>query len=109
MTQDLKRLRYEVENRQAWGDEIKHIPPISFPADWKIQIIPAFGDAVVRFRVLLPNGEEKSIYLDSRDSLGYYGEPYWEVYPVGDDVGRCDRADTAELLRLIAVPSELED
>ncbi len=106
MTQDLQLLRYEVETRQAWQDEIKHIPPISFPTDWKIQIIPAFGDAVVRFRVLLPNGEEKSIYLDSRDSLGCYGEPYWEVYPVGGDVGRCDRADTVRLLELIADLSE---
>ncbi len=94
--------RFNVERNQKWGQEIEHIPFIQFPAEWKIQVIPPFGDAVVRFRVQLPCGAEKSIYLDSRDSLGCFGEPYWEVHPVQDDVGRCERADVERLLILIA-------
>lgn len=101
--------RINVENNQKWGKEIEHIPFIQFPLDWKIQVIPPFGDAVVRFRVQLPCGTEKSIYLDSRDSLGCFGEPYWEVYPVQDDVGRCERADIEQLLILIADTTEGEN
>lgn len=101
--------RVNVERNQKWMEELEHIPFIQFPADWKIQVIPPFGDAVVRFRVQLPCGTEKSIYLDSRDSLGCFGEPYWEVYPVQDDVGRCERADIEQLLTLIADTTEGEN
>ena len=100
--------RISVENNQKWGEEIEHIPFIQFPTDWKIQVIPPFGDAVVRFRVQLPCGTEKSIYLDSRGSLGCYGRPYWEVYPYYGDVGRCDREDVEQLLILIADTTEGE-
>lgn len=98
--------RLEVEEMQKWREEIDFIPFIQFPSDWKIQIIPAFGDAVVRFRVKLPCDIEKSIYLDSRESLGYYGGPYWEVYPFREDVGRCKRSDVDGLLAMIADTTE---
>lgn len=96
--------RYKIESDQDWLGEIKTIPFIQFPADWKIQIIPPFGDAVVRFRVQLPSGEERSIYLDKRNSLGYWenpDEPYWEVYPYQDDVGRCGMNEINLLLEMI--------
>ena len=93
--------RFEIEDQQKWMEEIKHIPFIRFNASWKIQIIPPFGDAVVRFRVKLPSGLEKSVYLDSRNSLGYADEPYWEVYPYMDDVGRCPRNKVQTLLEMI--------
>ena len=105
---DMRLRRYEIEDEQKWREEIEHIPFIRFPADWEVQVIPPFGDAVVRFRVRLPSGQSKSVYLDSRHSLGYYGHPgetpvsYWEVYPYNDDVGRCARDDVAELLNMIA-------
>jgi len=90
-----------IERDQQWMAEIRDIPFIQFPADWKIQIIPPFSDAVIRFRVRLPSGKEKSIYLDTRSSLGFEDAPYWEVYPYKGDVGRCDRENVEELLRMI--------
>ncbi len=104
---NLKLRRYKIEIEQRWEEEIAHIPFIKFPADWEIQITPPFRDAVVRFRVRLPSGMEKSVYLDSRQSLGIWSGPYWEVYPVqDDDIARCDRDDIKTLLELIAYEEE---
>ncbi len=100
--------RYKIEQMQKWREEINTMPWITFPADWKIQIIPPFGDAVVRFRVTLPSGAVRSVYLDARCSLGYMTDagghpiPYWEVYPHQGDVGRCNKENIAELLTMIA-------
>ena len=99
----LQQQRYEIEDKQSWREEMEVIPFIQFPADWKIQVIPPFGDAVVRFRVQLPSGNERSIYLDSRESLGIYGnlEPYWEVYPHRGDTARCGINEIDTLLEYI--------
>jgi hypothetical protein len=106
--------RYKIENKQKWREEIETMPWITFPADWKIQIIPPFGDAVVRFRVTLPSGEYRSVYLDSRCSLGAVLDengpiPYWEVYPYRGDVGRCLKAEVEELLRMIGDEEEADE
>jgi hypothetical protein len=109
---ELTVTRYKVEDAQKWREEVQTLPFISFPAEWQIQIIPPFSDAVVRFRVKLPSGSEKSIYLDKRNSLGYWktvGEGYWEVHPYRGDVGRCDTKDIPELLRMIGDEQEFED
>ena len=106
---ELQRKRYEIEDKQSWREEIEVIPFIQFPADWKIQVIPPFGDAVVRFRVQLPSGKEKSIYLDSRHSLGVYGDPletYWEVYPYRGDTARCGMNEIEDLLKYIGDESK---
>lgn len=97
-------MRYKIEDEQKWREEIKVIPFIQFPADWLIQVIPPFSDAVVRFRVRLPSGKEKSIYLDKRNSLGYWegiDNAYWEVYPYRGDVGRCNMTEIDLLLEMI--------
>jgi hypothetical protein len=99
---NIKRL--EVEEEQKWREEIARIPHLKFPQHWAVKIIPPFGDAVVRFRVQVEGHEdEKSVYLDTRGSLGYWADdkPYWEVYPYQGDVGRCDISDTEELFRMI--------
>ena len=109
---DVTTMRYKVENQQKWLEEIKNIPFIQFPSDWKVQIIPPFGDAVVRFRVELPTGHNRSVYLDGRNSLGYWdmvGSYYWEVYPYRGDTGRCAMNDVYELLCLIADIQEGDD
>lgn len=108
---ELTLYRYKVEEEQKWREEALNLPFISFPAEWQVQVIPPFGDAVVRFRVKLPSGADKSIYLDKRRSLGYWEgeEGYWEVYPYKGDVGRCDTRDIPELLRMIADEQEAED
>ena len=79
---------------------LKEIPYINFPAEWQIQISPPFGGAVVRFKVKTDKANV-SVYLDCYDTLGCYGEPYWEVYPHKGDIFRCDMADTENLLNAI--------
>ena len=106
---ELRMQRYKIEDHQDWRGEVRKIPFIQFPASWLIQMIPPFSDAVVRFRVRLPSGKEKSIYLDSRNSIGYMPYTYWEVYPVEGDVGRCEMNDIAELLNLISNEKEGAD
>ena len=108
MNADITINRYKIEGEQKWMEEIDHIPYMSFSADWQVRIIPPFGDAVVRFQVKLPSGTRKSIYLDSRNSLGFWPGPYWEVYPVQGDTGRCDRCDTDQLMAMIADETERE-
>lgn len=108
--------RYRVESDQDWKGEIVRIPWLHFRGDWQVRIIPPFGDAVIRFQVILPSGTLKSVYMDSRNSLGVWGditkdeiEPYWEVYPYRGDVGRCDLADTLMLMEMIQDETKEED
>ncbi|MCK5604480.1 hypothetical protein KAR91_21500 [Candidatus Pacearchaeota archaeon] len=84
---------------RKWANEI---PSINFPEKWLVKIIPPFARAIVRFRIAHKDtGGDVSIYLDCYDHLGYFGEPYWEVYPHDGDVARCAMKDIDELLKLI--------
>lgn len=93
--------RYKIEEEMEWRKWMKRIPAIPAKDGWKIKPLPPFGGAVARFRVELPSGESKSVYLDCYDNLGCVGEPYWEVYPVGDDVSRCLIDEVDQLVNLI--------
>ena len=108
--------RYLIENSENWRDAVSKMPKLKFPSDWDVTIIPPFGGAMARFTVDLPCGTHKSIYADFHYALGYYGPinsekptPYWEVYPVHGDVGRCDIDDTEELMRMIADTTEITE
>ena len=101
---DVLHNRYLVEDSQKWREDVHTIPFIQFPADWQIQVIPPFADATVRFRVKLPDGVDKSVYLDTRNSLGYEEQPYWEVYPVEGDTERCYMNEIDKLLLAIGKP-----
>lgn len=95
--------RFEVESEQDWRGEMKDIPFIEFPANWKVKVIPPFANACVRFLVILPSGTQKSIYLDTRNALGFMNYSYWEVYPHTDsEPGRVEMQDVAGLLEMIA-------
>ena len=104
--------RSKIESAEKWREAINVIPFVKFPADWLVQVIPPFAGAIARFRVKLPSGTVKSVYLDFYGRLGYYcnddgsDKEYWEVYPYQDDVGRCDMADTDTLLEMIADENE---
>lgn len=80
------------------------IPPLHFKPEWDVRIIPPFGGAMMRFTVD-HNGRHVSVYCDFFEMLGFYGEPYWEMYPrsYGDsiDVMRFPLADTEGLIRNI--------
>ncbi len=94
-------LSYKLEKRDEWRKWIKDIPFIEFPPTWKVKIIPPFGNAIVRF-IIMVGPHEVSIYLDCYDKLGCFGSPYWEVYPCEGSTGRCKMDDTKTLLEMIA-------
>jgi hypothetical protein len=92
-----------MEEIEKWREWSVKIPAIALKPGWKIKVVPPFSGAISRFRIIDSDGDEVSIYLDCFDRLGCFGEPYWEVYPYQDDVGRCMMADTDELVRMIEV------
>ena len=98
--EDLKKV-YEVGKIMEYEKWYREIPHITFPNNWQVQIIPPHAGAVVRFKIKKGNASV-SIYLDCYDALGYYGKPYWEIYPHKDDVFRCDMEDTKALLKAIS-------
>jgi hypothetical protein len=104
--------RHEVEWEQGWIGEADTMPLLKFPSEWRIRIIPPFGDVVIRFRITLPSGLEKSVFLDSRCSMtdlrDRLGKPvaYWEVSPVGKKLGRCEKYNIETLLELIGFEEE---
>jgi len=87
----------DLMEHKKWAEQI---PYISFPAEWKVKIIPPFGGAVIRFYVMQETAKV-SAYLDCYDNIGYCGEPYWEIYPYKSDVFRCGMYETDKLLEAI--------
>ena len=97
MKRDIAYKYSDVMEHEKW---LKEIPYIRFPSDWDIKVSPPFGGAVVRF--LIRKGDANvSVYLDCYDMLGYVKEPYWEVYPHGSDVYRCNMVDTESLIESV--------
>ena len=92
--------RYDLEKREGWDTIARTVPSLNFKSEWDIKIIPPFAGAVARFRVLY-KGKDLSVYLDSNDSLGCVGEPYWELYPYNGDTLRFLMNDTEELMAAI--------
>lgn len=87
----------EYERIFEWRKWAKEIPPLHFPTEWSVQIIPPFGNAIVRFYI----NNKVSVYLDCYEMLGCFGRPYWEVYPYDGDIFRCKMNETEELLDAI--------
>ena len=67
--------RHKIEQGDRWREIIPQIPFIPFPAGWQVRVIPPFGGLQARFQVRLPDGQEKSVYLDFYDRAGYMGQP----------------------------------
>lgn len=42
-----------------------------------------------------------SAYLDCYEVLGFYGSPYWEIYPYDNGIYRCNINETDELVDVI--------
>lgn len=99
--------RYAISSMMSktfeWNKWREEIPYIDFPDRFLIKIMPPFSGAVIRFSVRDKKYKDAfvSVYLDCYDMLGYYGSPYWEVYPYDDDVYRCDMHSTDELIEII--------
>lgn len=96
-----KITRYELEDQEDWRGWLDKIPSLDFPKGWHVKIIPPFAGALVRFQVTTDKGGWSSIYLDVNEALGYFGEPYWEIYPYNGDTARCAINDTKHLMQYI--------
>lgn len=94
--------RYELEDKEQWRKWIKEIPALEFKKGWRVKVIPPFSGAIARFQVETKDGGWTSVYLDVFENLGYFGEPYWEVYPHDGGVARCAMNDTKKLIKLIS-------
>jgi hypothetical protein len=54
-------------------------------------------------RFIVRKGDAQvSVYADFDESLGYYGEPYWEIYPYSGDTWRGPLADGEGLIDAIS-------
>ena len=87
-----------------WDKWREEIPYITWPHNWLVKAVPPVTGAIMRYNVTKKGLTGwVSIYLDCYDVLGSYGAPYWEVYPYGDDIIRCDMLDTKMLLNYIRI------
>lgn len=78
-------------------------PFLAFPAGYEIcPMFPCVG-AAARFRIRKTGGKEEiSVYLDTKEVLGFYGGvPYWEAYPIGENNERFSLDDTESLISSI--------
>jgi hypothetical protein len=92
--------RAKLESSEDWSKWTSEIPYIKFDSEWEVKVIPPTVGAIARFHVK-KGGAILSVYLDVFDRLGSVGEPYWEVYPVGDDAYRVLMSETDELVKAI--------
>lgn len=92
-----------IEKNYEWRKWCVEIPFISFKEDWEVKVIPPFGGAVARFIVRHKKDIKTniSIYLDCYSELGCMDEPYWELYPYNNDIGRFNMNNTEELIKAI--------
>lgn len=92
-------LQYQMSKTFEWEKWMKLIPLITLPEGYSFRPIPPFGGAVVRFHVE-KDGHSVSVYLDCYDNLGFYGKPYWEIYPASNnDIARFDMDDTKSMVK----------
>lgn len=92
-----------------WDKWIRQIPKLQFEPDWNVTIIPPFCGAIVRFYIEKGNNRV-SVYLDCYDVLGYFGSPYWEIYPdVAGDNARFAIGETTQLLDAIRESLNADD
>lgn len=91
----------KLEELLGWRKWDEEIPFIHWPGDWSVKAIPPVTGAVVRYKVKKPGDKIVSVYLDCYDILGFFGEPYWEIYPHNNDTFRCKMNDTTALLQAI--------
>lgn len=93
-------LPYDYDKAMETRKWVSEIPYIKFDPSWEVKVIPPFGGATVRFLVK-KNGKTVSVYLDCYDRLGCVEAPYWEAYPISEDVARFLLNDVNELVEAI--------
>lgn len=99
-SKDAQMPAFALGERLEWRKISCEIPYIQFPRTWKIKMVPPFSGATTRFFVTKEGMGDSfvSVYLDYHNSLGFEGEPYWEIYDY-KDTERYLINDTDELLK----------
>jgi len=93
-----------MRNLEGRLPQLHTYPYLRFPATWEVSIIAPYPYAEVRFLVRKRGSKFKgiSVYLDTTDSLGSMGQPYWEIYPYCDgDVRRFWIGEETQMLEAI--------
>ncbi len=99
---NLDVLTYREQISQVQSYWVDKIPYFKLPNNWSISVIPPFSDAICRFLIIRDDGRNFSIYLDCYGLLGYFrGEPYWEVYQIGEDVERFPINEIEKVIKCI--------
>ena len=82
---------------------LEELPWLALPEGYSFKVTFPFAGAAARFRVCKTDKPDESIsvYLDTKNVLGYFDGPYWEAYPIGDDVARFSMSDGAGLIEAI--------
>lgn len=97
-------LSSQVDREYEYNKWLTKIPYFALPVDYEIKVIPPFGGAVSRFLVRdrKKHRAAVSVYLDCYEMLGYFGEPYWEMYPnIVGGVSKFPMSDVDSLLENI--------
>ena len=94
----------QIATMDEWDKWREKIPYMSFPSSWLVKAIPPFDGAIVRYNIQHKHRPKSfvSVYLDCYDRLGYFGQPYWEIYPAkGGDTARFAMANVEDMVREI--------
>lgn len=104
--------RYKLEDEENWRDHVNDMPASEIRAGYKIQVLPPFGGALMRFRIIAPDNIVYSIYFDVNGALGAMNVPYYELYPYSldtdekDDTKRYYRTEFNDILMDIYIMTE---
>lgn len=102
-----------LEKALDWPEVYRELPWFSLPEGYSFKPLFPFCGACVRFLVSKDTDPDNhvSVYLDTKQQLGFYmstdegaelyGVPYWEAYPIGDDVKRFPMSEGPQLIAAI--------
>lgn len=80
------------------------MPFLSFPPNWEVKMLWPSAGAAARF-IVRKGDITVSVCADYDGSIGYYGAPFWEIYPYGyggGDKWRGDLSDGDGLIKTIS-------
>lgn len=80
--------------------------PVFFtlPVGFEIAIIPPFSGATGRFLIRKTGGGDTdfiSVLIDHHNMLGYFGQPYFEAYPIAGDIQRWPLNQSEEMIAAV--------
>lgn len=91
----ISRDRIHIEDAEAWHWWADQMPPLQFPAHWRLTIMPPYGGTLLRFNIASGDRLVSVTLAVSRD---FEGGAFWEVDTIIGDAYRCALLDTAKLM-----------